>query len=541
MAATDPPALIYLEADDEVTAVVRRLRATDGRRVIVVAPGRSRATSSVVALRLLARVAADDGRELAVVGDALTRSLASEAGVRSYTSVDDARAARARPPKAAAGERTDAQRAGIHVVRGRDADDTAPTLAAAPLAEELASAETVVLERVPSGSAPGPRALTARRSVLSRLGLPVAATIAALALVTTAIAALVVLPAARVEVEARTIDVGPLAYTLVIDPDDRLTGVVEASSAVTATGTYPVVTAATGTVVFRNWSGEPVTAPAGTLVAADQQAFETVAAVVVPAGELTSEGFIRAGEASIEVVASAPGPAANVPAGAIDTVLSQGVAGELRGFSNNPRELVLNPDPTAGGAETTGTEITQADLDAALVELRADLDDALDRLVDSDDALVVSTGATQPTITGADGLVGTRDVPEAELSATQPYDVLIVRDGSVEDAAVDRLRDDDAAVPAGYVLVGPATVEIGGAAATGEQLSVEVEVTAVALRPVDEAEVLELVRGRTVDEARDALEPVADAAEIELWPGWVTTVPEWEWRIDVAIAGASEP
>ncbi|HYI65514.1 MAG TPA: hypothetical protein VEW95_01165, partial [Candidatus Limnocylindrales bacterium] len=82
--------LLYLETDDEVTSVARRLGAADKGLVVLVAPGRSRATSSVVALRLLARVAADADRRLAVVGDALTRSLAAEAGLDAYASVEDA-------------------------------------------------------------------------------------------------------------------------------------------------------------------------------------------------------------------------------------------------------------------------------------------------------------------------------------------------------------------------------------------------------------------------------------------------------------------
>src|SRR5918999_2656554 len=99
-------ALLYLESDDEVTTVVRRLRSATEPRVVVVAPGRSRATSSVVALRLLARVGAEEGRELAVVGDSLTRSLAGEAGLAAYVTVDDARRAEpvypaASPPRRA--------------------------------------------------------------------------------------------------------------------------------------------------------------------------------------------------------------------------------------------------------------------------------------------------------------------------------------------------------------------------------------------------------------------------------------------------------
>jgi 2-C-methyl-D-erythritol 4-phosphate cytidylyltransferase len=90
---SDVPVLLYLEADDEITAVVRRVRAAAPGRVIVVAPGRSRATSSVVALRLLARAASDEERDVVVVGDALTRSLAAEAGLAAFASVDDARIA----------------------------------------------------------------------------------------------------------------------------------------------------------------------------------------------------------------------------------------------------------------------------------------------------------------------------------------------------------------------------------------------------------------------------------------------------------------
>ena len=128
---TDQPTLIYLEADDEITAVVRRVRAAEPGRVVIVAPGRSRATSSAVALRLLARAAADDEREIAVVGDELTRSLAAEAGLTAYRSVDDARLATAPASDGPA----PAQHATIHVVRGPAADDTAPTLAAIAAAD----------------------------------------------------------------------------------------------------------------------------------------------------------------------------------------------------------------------------------------------------------------------------------------------------------------------------------------------------------------------------------------------------------------------
>ena len=90
---TDDATIIFLEADDEITGVVRRVRDAGPGRVVIVAPGRSRATSSTVALRVLARAGDEDGAELAVVGDMLTRSLAADAGLAAYASVEDARAA----------------------------------------------------------------------------------------------------------------------------------------------------------------------------------------------------------------------------------------------------------------------------------------------------------------------------------------------------------------------------------------------------------------------------------------------------------------
>ena len=152
------PTLLYLEADDEITAVVRRVRAADPGRVIVVAPGRSRATSSAVALRLLAR----EERDIAIVGDALTRSLAAEAGLASYANVDDAR-------RASPGERpsVEPRHAAIHVVRGT-ADDTPPAMAAvvsqprveprAPSSPEDETRAVPVARSSPSRGAPRPAA-----------------------------------------------------------------------------------------------------------------------------------------------------------------------------------------------------------------------------------------------------------------------------------------------------------------------------------------------------------------------------------------------
>lgn len=535
---TTATALLYLEIDDEVTSVVRRIRETDGERVILVAPGRSRATSSVVALRLLARVGEDADRRVAVVGDSLTRSLASEAGLDAYASVDDARSA---VLPAAAEAEAEPRGASIHVVRGEVADETAAIPAERAPARAPASIGTDTETRpvgVPRGDRDRPTPVTSRRPARRALPAAVLAGVALLLLVTAVLAA-VVLPAATVTISPKTEPVGPIAYEIPVEDAERTAGTVEAEATVTATGTYPIQAAATGAVVFRNFNTVGVAIGTGTLVAAGEQAFETTAEVVVPAGSLTGAGTIQAGEAPVEVAAAAVGPAANVAADAIDTILTQSVAAGLRGFPNNEARLVLNPEPTVGGLDTTGPEFTQPDADAA----RAALIDALD--LAAADALEGSGVAifadphepATPVVDGLDGLVGTRDQATADISGTLAYDRLGADPEQVIDAAEARLLADVTVLPAGHQLVTSATeVAIDEVRREDDALVVRVAVMAASTPVIDRDEVTELIRGRSVEEAGAALTDMGDAT-VAVWPAWAASVPELEWRIELRVAG----
>ncbi|MEA2650465.1 MAG: hypothetical protein QOI85_186 [Chloroflexota bacterium] len=529
---SEDTALIYLETDDEVTSVARRLRDANSERVVLVAPGRSRATSSVVALRLLARIAEESGRGLSVVGDALTRSLAVEAGLDAYASVDDARHAVPAPAEA------EARRASIHVVRG-DASEGTETIA-------LAGTSTATRAEVDTETRPVPvvrpqPAARAQRDRPSRRPIPLAVLLGGIAalVIGAGVLGAAVLPAATVTVVPASEPLGPVAYEIRIDDPVRRHGTVEATAPVRATGTYPIQVAATGVAVFRNFNSFDVAVDAGTLVAAGEQAFETTENIVVPAGTLTAEGTILASEEAAGVVASAVGPAANVAADAIDTILSQNVAASLRGFGNNNERLVLNPEPTAGGVDDTGTEITQQDVDDARAALLAALDVAVADALGATGAAVHADPAesSEPVIEGLDGLVGTRDPESAEISGTLAYDRLAAESDEVLARATERLAGDTTVLPAGHEIVPSATeVSIGEARQDGDALFVAVSVTGASTPTIDRDVVIERVRGRSADEAAAALTELGDAT-IDLWPDWVSSVPGIDWRIDVRIAG----
>ncbi len=506
--------VLYLEADDEITSVVRRVRGADADRAIVVVPGRSRATSSAVALRLLARAGEEEGREVAVVGDALTRSLAAEAGLAAYATLDDAR--RAEP--AVTSEPTEVHQAAIHVVRGTD--ETVATPAIQP----------------DDGTRPVP---IARRPPAARRRRPIVVAVAAVLAVIlfVGLAGATVLPGATVTIDPVTEAVGPASYVIEVAQPEQLSGTAEATATVTATEPYEILDPATGAVVLFNWSPFAQVIAAGTLVAAGEQAYATQNDVDVPPGSLTPQGTIQAGEAVVGVVAAAPGPAGNVGPGAIDTVLSQDADARLQGFQGNNEPRVTNPEATSDGVDETGVEFSQADVDAAVEALTRDLRRQVrDEIAEQADEIVVRSELAEPTITGLDGLVGTRDQAEATIEGTLPWEAWTADSDAVIEAARARFADDAAQVPSGHALL-PDSIEVSVGEATLEGFAMRVDVTATgrSAAEIDPAVVAQRIEGLTPDEAEAALEDVGDAT-VELWPDWVASVPGMAWRIEVRVA-----
>ena len=518
---SDAPAVVYLEADDEVTSVVRRIRTSDASRVILVAPGRSRATSSVVALRLLGRAAEAAGREVIAVGDALTRSLAAEAGLAAFATLDDARRAEDGGPGVSDATIAAPVQAPIRVVRGAETTTVEPVVSAE---------EATVPIRVVPAAAEDDRPMRPRGALAEVMGIG-----GELLLAADAGAAL--LPAATVTLEPATVEVGPLPYVVEVANAERLSGTVEADATVTATGTFDELEPATGSVVLLNWTFFPVDVAAGTFVAAGEQAFATQADVTVPRGSLTADGRIRAGSVGVDVVAAAPGPAANVDAEAIDTVVNPNVDARLRGFPENPERRVTNPEPTSGGIDETGTEITQADVDAAVDALERTLNGRMAEAVAAaaGERIAIQPDLGEVEVDGLDDLVGTRDEAEASIHGTLAWEAFAADRAEVEEAARSRMLDDPGAAPAGHELLADSvSVNVQEANVEDGILRIDVTATARAAATVDRDEVLQRIVGRTEVEAQAALADLGRAT-VELWPGWVASVPESGWRVDIQV------
>ncbi|HEX5396891.1 MAG TPA: baseplate J/gp47 family protein [Candidatus Limnocylindria bacterium] len=531
--ATEPQ-IIYLEPDDEITSVIRRLRETDAARVVLVAPGRTKATSSAVALRLLAGVAADEGRELALVADPLARSLAAEAGIPAHASVAEATAG-----SAPAVEATPARRAAIHVVRPEVPAAAVTPPRSAPGDETRAV--PVVRTRPGAARRPPPppqrrRAEVRRRPAVRLVG--VAVLIAAL-LAAGGIAA-AVLPAATIRITPEAKPVGPVSYSVTPAGQQHLTGTLPLTMSAKATGDHVERTQARGTVLFQSGNPGRCRVPQGTRVAAGKIVFETVETVVVPEGKFTGQG-IKPGSKSVGIVAVEAGPAGNVPAGAIDTIQDDGLSFCLRGFPNTTHRIVDNPEATSGGTETHTPEIKQEDVTALSKALTDALAEQLAaELAKHDDLLMIAPAEPEKaTVEVPEDLVGTRDQATFELSGTLAYDRPGVPRAEVETAARERLLADAAAIPDGTTL-DPESIKVamGAAMLDDDSIQVAVSVTAAAIPKLDTASIRDRLSGLTPAEAQAMLADVGDVT-VDLWPGWVSRIPGMDWRVSIEVA--SEP
>ena len=552
MATTDQ--LLYLETDDEITSVVRRLRQADAPRVVLVASGRTKSTNSVVALRLLAQVAAEEGREVALVADAAARSLAGEAGIPAFASVADASA-----EDAVALDPPPSRRAPIHVVRGDPVEPVAATsLGAAAHAtgpdsatgampaparspERDRSAETMA---VPLAAAPEPRPRPRPLSWTRRLrSMPRAAfgALIALLLVSGGLLAAVA-PSATIVIEPATTEIGPLNYAVVVAEAGADSGQVHATLPGAATGTHSDPSPATGTATFLNWNTVDVEVPAGTPISGGGVQFRTLATIVVDNGQFGLP--IDPGEASVAIEAVQPGPDGNVAAEVIDTIDDERVRGFLRGFPNNPSQLVINQQATAGGSLNEQPRITQDDVDRVLTALHSELEQAVaDRLVEEPERLYAPLELGEAEVVIADDLVGRIGEPEFELTGSLTYRRPYAERQAAEDAVRDQLLADASVRPDGTeILPDSIAIDLGDASDTGDGLQVGADVSARAARMVDAQAVIELVKGLTAAEAVATLRDrdYGDVS-VRLWPdGWVDRVPGLDWRITVEVRDPAE-
>lgn len=534
--------VVYLDVEDEITSAASRIRTADGTRIGLVLPFGSRVATSRINFRLLAREAQTSGRRLDIIApDASSRALAASAGLPVFASVGEYEAALesgaiaaaelvATPPvPAAAGPvRKGPGQPEPHRPPPQDEPRPEPGVDAGP------GGPPVARER-PSGP---------------RRGLLFAVLLLAVALGAAGVVGIRYLPSAQITVTPRIVAVTPVSLTVTADPGaatvDMAGRVIPAqtveiplasSAEFPATGRKVVQTVATGSVQFDSINTVfAVSVPKGTRVSTlDGVLFATTESVVVPRatvkGNRINHGFASAGISAVK-----QGPEANVDAGTIT---------QVPGTLGTQQISVTNAAATTGGTRTETTLIAQKDVDAAIAQLRKDLESQF--ATELQNPAHVPAGATLYPATAALGnpvpavdpaTLVNQAVGSFTLAMSATGTVLAVDPTPAEAIGEAALR---AGVTAGYSLVdGSLVVHVGDGTVAAGVVRFAVTGTARQLRPLDAADLERRVLGLSEADARRTLEAFG-TVDIVLWPGWVHAVPSLADRVTVSIAAAAEP
>jgi hypothetical protein len=587
-------AIFYLDIDDEITSAAARIRGTEDLVVVLVLPAGSRIATSRINFRLLAREAQQRSRRLSIVApDASARALAATAGLPVFASTMEYESSLAEPAgvgKEAAAPAT-VSVAGVAVQPPVPALDAGPAVAQARrlTPDELAARDVALAGGVAvgaSGSAadsvssvrdvirdagrggmPEPHATAARLGPSTGLGPEreqaatprrrrrrTALLVGLLVLVFLGVAggaaAYLLLPSASIVLTIRPAPLAPVDFVVTADPaataPDPAAAVVPATRLeipLTASGTFKSTgkrvesAKATGEVRWTNCDPTlSYTIPAGTVVRTPSGVgFATAEAVFLPVAPPTSTpGKYVCQIRTIGIVAVGDGSAGNVGVGAITVV---------PGKYNSVVIKVTNPAATAGGIRTEFPKVIQKDVTAALAALGKQLDAQLVAGAAAPAGLpagstafpeTATRGAATPTLDPT--TLVDQEVTQFDLGVTATGTIVTVDQAPIRTLGAARLA---AAVPAGHDMVaGSADVTVGLGTVDGQVVRFGVTARAESAPRVDESVLRTQLKGRSTAEAQAILAPYGTAT-VELWPGWVTTIPTFDARVDLRVAGVA--
>ncbi len=458
--------------------------------------------------------------------------------------------------------------AGPEVVRGPVADvaptlglDVAPAqpgaptvLSVMPPVVPLAAALPQALppprpEMPPAETRPRSSAATAAPvpASLSGRGLPtgVVAVVGSLLVIAVILAVIgyVVLPSATVVVTPVAVPIGPVEFVVRADPDatsvDALGGVIPAtrlSQDFTASGEFEttgkkvVQAKAKGQVTFTSKNTFlPVTVPTGTSVRTGSGvAFVTTQQITIPRASFATGPSLK----NVPISAVRAGPAGNVDPGTIIVEPS-----DLKDLL----VTVTNRAATTGGKREEFPQVSQKDIDAALALLNKDLATQFDLWAAAPDALPEGTTAFPAT-----GQLGTavpspdpasllgQEQATFQFAATAAGTVVAVDTTLIDQVSAGRIV---ANVPAQHELKqGSVTSKHDGGQADGDLVDFRVTAKAEAIPILDAAALREEIKGKSVAETRRLLQRYGTVS-ITTWPGFVSSIPTLDARLDLTVTG----
>ncbi|MDB5167241.1 MAG: hypothetical protein JWN26_386 [Candidatus Saccharibacteria bacterium] len=546
--------VIYIDVEDDVTAIIGKIKASREKVIALVPPKRVGVLQSAVNLRLLDRMANSSNKHLVLItnnqalialsaaaGIPVAKNLQSKPELAEITvlNVDDEEDIidGSNLPIGELERTTDRPKANA-------VDNAIDELDIDNKKVDVASGMGAVAIKQPKKSKNGIK-VPNFNAFRKRLFLGIAAFIV---LVIFLIWANVYAPAATVIVTAKTIP-SPVSGTVKLGgtaATNLTTGTLQTitqqakqdmSVKFTATGSKTVGTAATGQVIFKNCeTATSQTIPSGTIITDSAgNNYTTQATVVVSGGTGSFNGCTSPGSSTaIAVTANDIGTGYNDPSGTVFSV---------SGHSNNTNAYLRATASTdiAGGDSHKATVVTDSDItqaQQALSQLSTDtIKKQLVAKFNASDVVISDSFTVASAASVSTPAVGAEATGQATLTASTTFVVTAIAKSDLDlylkdqltkqltNASNQRIYDDGVSkvVLAGYANDGsdPATVNLN----TTGQVGPNIDATALKGQ----------VKGKKSGEVQSLLSNISGVNDVTVnfsYP-WVTTIPNDVNKIDV--------
>lgn len=529
--------VIYIDVEDDITAIIGKVKASKEKIVALVPPKRIGVLQSAVNLRLLARTAGNaDKRLVLITGNAALSSLAASAKIPVAKNLQS-------KPELAAVPRHDTDDDDIIEGDKLPVGDHAKTTDEIPVSGMVPPSSIEGLDIDGEKSTPAKPAAQRKPSGKRGIKVPDFGTFRKKAFILGGLGVLLIgflvwaiwfAPHATVVISAKTtaqelsvpVTIGTAvttdssqAHLQSVEQQDKVTQTIEFD----ATGKKNVGEKATGTVKFTKSSAGDVYVASGTkLTSTSGKAFVTNSAVTVPGATLSfgCSGYLCPGSATIGVTAEEGGADYNGASGDVTGVPS-GLTAALTGA-------------TAGGTDKTATIVLQADVEKAKQSLASQNADAeKKKLTDKfgkDYVIIDSSFKAKGGDPQSSPAIGQEASGKAKLTLETTYVLTGVAKAQIKEyldaAFADTLtnKDEQKIYDNGSSTLKFADFKQGEA----EQAGTAVMTATAQIGPkIDDSEIKELVKGKRYGEIEGdlkAIDGVSDVA-VKLAPFWVQGVP----------------
>ncbi len=529
--------VIYIDVEDDITAIIGKIKASSEKIVALVPPKRVGVLQSAVNLRLLERMAKNADKRMvlitnnqaliglsAVAGIPVAKNLQSKPELAEIPvlSVDDGEDIidGAQLPigelEKTADVADDGNAAVNKAIRGMNIDDKAVSVAA------LGAMATKKMAKVKNGAK-----IPDFNSFRKKLFIGIAA---GLLLIVFLVWATWFAPAAKVIITARTTptSVNTVATLGGNAATDVAKGMIQSTFQQTkkdvsvdfdATGTSKVGDKATGTMTITR-SGVSATStviPAGTGFSSGAYTFITTSSVTIPQSQIQGNTLIN-GSGTVNVQALELGEAYNLSArnyqSTVDGFSAQGSA--MTGGTSRDIKVVSAEDVQKASAALVEQPSDQ--IKAQLVKLVPGSQVVIDDSFTIDRAPAVSVPAVGAEATGKAKLTSSTTYT---LSAIAKSDLEVYLRANVEKQLVgknnQRIYDD-----------GISKVKLSGYTKTGDTSTVNIVSTGQIGPKIDEAAIKEQVKGKIYGEAQSILQQINGVSNVDVKFSyfWVRTVPD---------------